>query len=115
MSHEDATEFCRRLSDQEGKTYRLLTGAEWEYACRAGTTTTYHFGDSDGPLGVYAWFEDNAWDVDEKYAHEFGKKRANPFGLYDMQGNALERCSDRYGENLPGARIRQVRSQAPSG
>jgi formylglycine-generating enzyme required for sulfatase activity len=96
VSWNDAVEFCRRLSAKESRTYRLPTEAEWEYACRAGTTTAYSFGDSAVSLKDYAWFAENAYDVDEKYAHRVGQKRANAFGLYDMHGNVYEWCQDWY-------------------
>jgi formylglycine-generating enzyme required for sulfatase activity len=95
----DAVEFCRKLSDIEGKTYRLPTEAEWEYACRAGTTTQFSFGDSYSSLGDYAWFEGNAFRVGKRYAHPVGRKKPNPWGLYDMHGNVWEWCSDYYGED----------------
>jgi len=94
VSWEDAVEFCRKLSDKEGVTYRLPTEAEWEYACRAGSRTMYSFGDDASQLGAYAWYDKNAWDVDERYAHIVGTKRANSWGLYDMHGNVYEWCSD---------------------
>jgi sulfatase modifying factor 1 len=96
MTHGDAVEFCRRLSGQEGVEYRLPTEAEWEYACRAGTTTAYSFGDDEAKLGQYAWYDKNAWDIGEKYAHGVGQKLPNPWGLYDMHGNVWERCQDWY-------------------
>jgi formylglycine-generating enzyme required for sulfatase activity len=96
---DSATEFCRKLSAKEGVAYRLPTEAEWEYACRGGSTSMYSFGDSLGSLKDYAWFDENAWDIGEKYAHRVGQKRANGFGLYDMHGNVYEWCSDRYGED----------------
>jgi formylglycine-generating enzyme required for sulfatase activity len=94
VSHDDAVEFCRRLSKQEGVEYRLPTEAEWEYACRAGTTTAYSFGDDASKLGQYAWHYKNAWDIGERYAHRVGQKLPNPWGLYDMHGNVLEWCQD---------------------
>ena len=96
VSHEDAIDFCRKLSAREGGTYRLPTEAEWEYACRGGTQTMYSFGASAGQLGEYAWFAENAEKVGEEYAHRVGQKVANGFGLYDMHGNVYEWCSDWY-------------------
>jgi formylglycine-generating enzyme required for sulfatase activity len=97
VNHDDAVEFCRRLSKQESVEYRLPTEAEWEYACRAGTTTAYSFGDDESKLGQYAWHAKNAWFIDEKYAHRVGQKLPNRWGLYDMHGNAWEWCQDLYG------------------
>lgn len=96
VSYDDATEFCRKLSEKEGVEYRLPTEAEWEYACRAGTTTVYSFGDDASKLGEYAWGIKNASDVGEKYAHRVGQKLPNPWGLHDMHGNVWERCQGRY-------------------
>ena len=96
VSHDDAVEFCRRLSGQEGVEYRLPTEAEWEYACRAGTTTAYSFGDDEARLGQYAWYHTNAWDIGERYAHGVGQKLPNSWGLYAMHGNVWEWCQDWY-------------------
>ena len=98
VSWDDAQEFCRRLSEKEGATYRLPTEAEWEYACRAGTTTVYSFGDDASRLGEYAWVSVNASSAAERYAHQVGLKKANAFGLYDMHGNLWEWCQDWHGE-----------------
>jgi formylglycine-generating enzyme required for sulfatase activity len=92
ISHHAAMEYCRWLSAKTGKTYRLPTEAEWEYACRAGTPTARFFGDAPRRLGEYAWFAGNAEDV----THPVGQLRPNPWGLHDLYGNAAEWCLDHY-------------------
>ncbi|MFW6170822.1 MAG: SUMF1/EgtB/PvdO family nonheme iron enzyme, partial [Planctomycetota bacterium] len=99
ISWEEAMEFCEKLSSEEGLEYRLPTEAEWEYACRAGTNTMYHFGDDASNLGDYAWYEQNAYEAGKKYPHRVGQKKPNSFGLYDMHGNVWEWCQDWYGED----------------
>ena len=99
VSWEDAIKFCKKLSDRDGVDYRLPTEAEWEYACRAGTSTKYSFGDSEAELSKYAWYGENAYKIDEKYPHRVGQKRSNPFGLHDIHGNVSEWCSDWYGKD----------------
>lgn len=100
ISWENATEFCRRLSEMEGRRYRLPTEAEWEYSCRAGTTLIFHFGVNFETLKDYAWYEENASDLGERYPHEVATKKPNCWGLYDMLGNTWEWCGDRYKKDL---------------
>ena len=97
ISWDDVQEFCDVLNAAEGaEVYRLSTQAEGEYACRAGTTTRWSFGDDESQLSQYAWYSDNACDIGECYAHEVGTKLPNPWGLYDMHGNVWEWCQDWY-------------------
>jgi formylglycine-generating enzyme required for sulfatase activity len=99
VSWDDAVAYCKKLSEKEGKTYRLPTEAEWEYACRAGTKTMWSFGDDEKEYGDYAWYQKNASTIGEGYAHQVGLKKSNPFGLYDMHGNVVEWCHDYYGND----------------
>ena len=88
VSWEDAQEFCQRLSAAEHAQYRLPTEAEWEFACRAGASTAYHFGEAAADLGQYAWYEGNSGGA----THPVGQKRPNRWGLRDMHGGLWEWC-----------------------
>ncbi len=107
VSWDDAVEFCQKLSQKTGKTYRLPSEAEWEYACRAGTTTPFYFGETittdlvnynggfpygSAPKGEY-----------RKQTTDVGEFPPNSFGLYDMHGNIYEWCEDVYNDNYQGA------------
>jgi eukaryotic-like serine/threonine-protein kinase len=109
VSWSDAQAFCKKLSQQTGRTYRLPSEAEWEYACRAGTTTPFYFGpmittdlanyygdstDGSGSKGQY-----------RQQTSSVGSFPANGFGLYDMHGNVYEWCEDTYHESYRGAPI----------
>jgi len=92
MSQYTAMMYCRWLYKKTGVFYRLPTEAEWEYACRAGSTSTYYFGDDAKQLKDYAWFADNS---NKKY-QKTGQKKPNAWGLYDMLGNVSEWTLDQY-------------------
>jgi formylglycine-generating enzyme required for sulfatase activity len=92
MTQYAAQFYCKWLTAKTGRYYRLPTEAEWEYACRAGTTTAYSCGDGPEKLGDYAVYADNA---NEKYA-KVGSKKPNAWGLYDMHGNVSEWVLDQY-------------------
>jgi len=95
VAWHDAQEFLRRLSEKEGKPYRLPTEAEWEYAARAGSNTTYCFGDDVKLLREYAWYADNSGNE----THPVGQLDANAWGLHDIHGNVWEWVQDWYAAN----------------
>ena len=110
VSWNDAVAFCKWLNKKESRTYRLPTEAEWEYACRAGTTTRYYSGDDPETLAKVGKVADATFKAkfpDKKYTLEVsdsivftapvGKFKPNAFGLYDMHGNAWQWCADWYG------------------
>ena len=99
VSWNDVQEFIRKLNEKEGTDkYRLPSEAEWEYACRAGTTTRYSFGDSESKLGDYEWYDGNS---DDKI-HPVGKKKPNPYGLYDVHGTVREWVQDELHSDYAG-------------
>lgn len=110
LSWDQASLFCRELTRQEqqagtlpeGWEYVLPTEAQWEYACRAGTTTKYSFGDDDDMLFDYAWYGEQHREPKEMRARAVGRKLPNPWGFYDMHGNVVEWCRDWYNPQYPG-------------
>ncbi len=125
VSWDDAVAFCRRLTDRDRASgalpadweYRLPTEAQWEYACRAGTTTAYCFGDKASrllnfgdaeQLADYGWYEGHSGG----WPHPVGAKRANAWGLHDVHGNVWEWCRDWFTSRLPGGVDPEVTAQA---
>jgi formylglycine-generating enzyme required for sulfatase activity len=104
---DDGMAFCAKLGKKDGRTYRLLTEAEWEYACRAGSTTRYCYGDDlkAEKLAEYAWYQKTYFADGSKsqFMRPVGAKKPNAWGVYDMHGNAWEFCMDVSRPNYEGA------------
>ncbi len=99
VSWDDTRKFIQKLNELDGSVKcRLPTEAEWEYACRAGTSTIFSFGDDEGKLGEFAWYKDNS----KKRTHPVAQKEPNPWGLYDMHGNVFEWVEDDWHASYKG-------------
>ena len=108
VAHSDAVGFCQKLTEHENVVpkdgqqiygiYQLPTEAEWEYICRAGSTTLYYFGDDPTPLPEFAWYSKNS----DFLTHVVGQKHPNPFGIFDLYGNCFEWCLDVFSEKYYG-------------
>jgi len=96
VTWKDAVKFCEKVTQQTGQQVRLPSETEWEYACRAGTTTRYYFGDNENDLDRYGWYYNNSGSK----THPLGEKQPNGWGLYDMHGNVWEWVADVWTKNV---------------
>ena len=109
VSWTDCQSFVAKLKEKvPGRAFRLPTEAEWEYACRAGTTGDYCYGDGEGTLAEYAWYNSNS----NSTTHPVGEKKPNAWGLYDMHGNVWEWCADWYGD-YPATAVGDPQGSSP--
>ena len=115
VSWNDCQNFIKKLNQLDpGKNYRLPSEAEWEYACRAGTTTKYYSGNNESDLARVGWYGYNEGNSNNR-THPVGQKEANSWGLYDMHGNVYEWCEDRYHDSYKGAPTNGSAWLSPSG
>jgi formylglycine-generating enzyme required for sulfatase activity len=104
ISWDDCHTFVAEMNKLGQGTFRLPSEAEWEYVCRAGTTTRFYWGEdlSYSEIGDYGWYNFNTLDINEEYAHVVGLKLPNSWGLYDMAGNVFELCEDDWHNDYSG-------------
>jgi uncharacterized protein (TIGR02996 family) len=110
LTWHDCVEFCSKLAEQTGRPFRLPTEAEWEYACRAGTTSLYHGGDTLEALEQVGWCSYNDRSASARRTKPVGQHVPNAWGLYDMHGNVLESCysGERVPESKSGVEVERI-------